>query len=54
MVPRAALAHAPPAPGAAENRARFGARKARLAQQADSRAALLSARKESARADTGH
>jgi electron transport complex protein RnfB len=54
MVPRAEVAHAPPAPGAAENRARFSARNVRLGQQADSRAALLSARKKSAPADTGH
>jgi electron transport complex protein RnfB len=53
MVPRAEVAHAPPAPGAAENRARFAARNARLAQRAASRAALLSARKKSDSADAG-
>jgi electron transport complex protein RnfB len=56
MVPRAEVADAPPAPCAADNRARFAARNARLAQRAHSRAALLSARKKSAPApaDPGH
>jgi Na+-translocating ferredoxin:NAD+ oxidoreductase subunit B len=54
MVPRAEVSDAPPAPSPAENRARFAARNARLAQRANSRAALLSARKKSAPADAGH
>jgi len=54
MVPRAEVADGPPAPCPAENRARFAARNARLAQRASSRAALLSARKKSAAADAGH
>ncbi len=54
MVPRAEVADGAPAPRPAENRARFGARNARLAQRANSRAALLSARKKGALADAGH
>jgi electron transport complex protein RnfB len=46
MVPRAALAHAPAAPSAAENRARFGARNLRLEERGAQRAALLAARKQ--------
>jgi electron transport complex protein RnfB len=53
MLPRAAVPDAPPAPGVADNRARFAARNARLAQQAHSRAALLRARKDSLPADAG-
>ena len=48
MVPRAALAAAPPAPAPEDNRARFGAHGARLARQAGQRAALLAARKQAA------
>ncbi len=54
MLPRAELADAPPAPGAADNRARFAARNVRLVQQAHNRAALLSARKNSPPADAGN
>jgi hypothetical protein len=50
MVPRAALPYAPPAPGAAENRARYGAHGARLSAHERQRAALLSARKHAAEA----
>jgi len=46
MVPRAALPHAAPAPGAAENRARYAAHGARLAAREAQQAALLSARKQ--------
>jgi electron transport complex protein RnfB len=49
MVPRASLATAPPAPAAADNRARFAAHGARLAQRAAERALLLAARKQAAR-----
>ena len=45
MVPRAQLADCPPAPQAADNRARFGARTARLTRQATQRNALVAARK---------
>jgi electron transport complex protein RnfB len=45
MMPRASLPAAPPAPAAADNRARFAARTARDAARAARRAALLSARK---------
>ena len=54
MLPRAEVAEAPPAPCAAENRARFAARNERHAQQAHSRAALLSARKAGLPADAGN
>ena len=47
MVPRALLAAAPPAPVAAENRARFTAHNERIAQRAGARAALLAERKHS-------
>jgi len=50
MVPRAALPHAPPAPGAAENRARYAAHGARLLARETQRAALLSARKQAVEA----
>jgi electron transport complex protein RnfB len=46
MEPRAALPNAPPAPGAAENRARYAAHGARLVARETQRAALLSARKQ--------
>jgi electron transport complex protein RnfB len=49
MVPRASLATAPPAPAAADNRARFAAHGARLALRAAERAMLLAARKQAAR-----
>jgi Na+-translocating ferredoxin:NAD+ oxidoreductase subunit B len=45
MVPRASVPHAPPAPGACENRERYVAHGARLAAHAAQRASLLSARK---------
>jgi electron transport complex protein RnfB len=45
MVPRAALPWAPPAPSAADNRARFAARNGRDAARAAQRAQLLAARK---------
>ena len=45
MVPRDTLPYAAPAPGAAENRARYSAHGARLAAREAERAALLSARK---------
>ena len=45
MVPRAALPNAAPAPGAAENRARYAAHGARLLARETQRAVLLSARK---------
>lgn len=48
MVPRAALAEAPPAPGMQENRERYAAHGARLAGRAARQAALLHARKHSA------
>ena|SRR5271170_4984305 len=54
MVPRAEVADGPPAPCPAENRARFAARTARLAQRANNRATLLSARKKSAPANAEH
>ena len=50
MVPRASVAHAPPAPGAQENRERYAARSARLATRSQEHAALLSARKQAATA----
>ena len=50
MVPRASVAHAPPAPGAQENRERYAARGARLATRSQEHAALLSARKQAATA----
>jgi hypothetical protein len=46
MVPREALAHAPAAPPAAENRARFAAHIERVAQREAARAALLAQRKQ--------
>jgi electron transport complex protein RnfB len=46
MVPRMALPNAPPAPGAAENRARYAAHGVRLLARETQRAALLSARKQ--------
>jgi Na+-translocating ferredoxin:NAD+ oxidoreductase subunit B len=45
MVPRAALAQAPASPAAADNRSRFAAHGARLAQRAGERATLVAARK---------
>src|SRR5215469_6649368 len=45
MVPRASLGSVPAAPAAADNRARYQAHGARLAQRASERAALLAARK---------
>jgi electron transport complex protein RnfB len=48
MVPRAALAHAPAAPEANANRARFAAHNQRLAARNRARAELLAARKHSA------
>ena len=45
LVPRASLPHAPPAPGAAENRARYLAHGARAEAREAQRAALLTARK---------
>ena len=48
MVPRAELPHAPPAPGAAENRERYGAHGARVAARSGQRASLLAARKRAA------
>ena len=48
MVPRASLLHAPVAPAAEENRARFLAHEARNASRAGQRAALLAARKQAA------
>jgi electron transport complex protein RnfB len=45
MVPRASLAHAPAAPSAADNRARFGAHNQRVAARGAARAALLAERK---------
>ena len=45
MVPRTALPQAPAAPTPAENRARYESRNLRLAQRAQARAALLTARK---------
>ncbi len=45
MVPRAAIAHAPRAPTAAENRERYAAHGARRAAHQARRAALVSARK---------
>jgi len=48
MVPRAGLPHAPPAPSAEENRARFVAHGARIASRAAQRAALLAVRKQAA------
>jgi electron transport complex protein RnfB len=50
MVPRAALPNAAPAPGAAENRARYAAHGARLIARETQRAALLSARKQAVEA----
>jgi len=50
MVPRAALPYAPPAPGAAENRARYAAHAARLLAREAQRAALVSARKHATEA----
>jgi hypothetical protein len=50
MEPRAALPNAPPAPGAAENRARYAAHGARLVARETQRAALLSARKQAVEA----
>ena len=50
MVPRAALPYAPPAPGAAENRARYAAHGARLLAREAQRAALVSARKHATEA----
>jgi electron transport complex protein RnfB len=52
MVPRAELPQAPPPPTAAENRARFDARDARLAARAAARAALLAEKKRSPLPDT--
>jgi electron transport complex protein RnfB len=49
MVPRERLAAAPPAPAAADNRARFAAHQARHARRSAERAALLTARKQAAR-----
>jgi Na+-translocating ferredoxin:NAD+ oxidoreductase subunit B len=46
LVPRASVPHAPPAPGAPENRERYVAHSARLAAYAAQRAAVLSARKQ--------
>jgi Na+-translocating ferredoxin:NAD+ oxidoreductase subunit B len=46
MVPRSAVHGAPPAPGAAENRARFEAHTARAAGRSEQRATLLAARKQ--------
>jgi Na+-translocating ferredoxin:NAD+ oxidoreductase subunit B len=46
MVPREGLAHAPAAPPAAENRARFAAHIERVAQREAARAALLAQRKQ--------
>jgi electron transport complex protein RnfB len=48
MVPRASLAGAPSAPGAADNRGRFMAHEARLARRSAERAALLATRKQAA------
>lgn len=48
MVPRASLPGAPPAPAPAENRERYEARNARLAERARRRAVLLAARKAAA------
>jgi electron transport complex protein RnfB len=45
LVPRAGLACAPPAPGAADNRMRYAAHEARLVTREAQRAALVSARK---------
>ena len=53
MVPRALLNGAPAAPGAAENRARFGAHNERIVQRAAARAALLAERKHSVPPDAG-
>jgi Na+-translocating ferredoxin:NAD+ oxidoreductase subunit B len=50
MVPRAALPYAAPAPGAAENRARYAAHGARLSDREVQRAALLGARKHATEA----
>jgi Na+-translocating ferredoxin:NAD+ oxidoreductase subunit B len=50
LVPRTALPHTPPAPEAAENRARYAAHGARLSAGEARRAALLSARKHAAEA----
>jgi electron transport complex protein RnfB len=50
MVPRASLSCAPPAPGAAENRARYAAHGARHGAREAQRAALLSARKRAVEA----
>ena len=50
MVPRAALPNAAPAPGAAENRARYAAHGARLLARETQRAVLLSARKQAVEA----
>jgi Na+-translocating ferredoxin:NAD+ oxidoreductase subunit B len=49
MVPRVALADAPPAPEPDHNRQRFHAHNARLVRQADEQAAVLAARKQAAR-----
>jgi H+/Na+-translocating ferredoxin:NAD+ oxidoreductase subunit B len=46
MVPRATLAHAPAAPSALENRARFDARNLRLEERTTQRASLIAARKQ--------
>jgi electron transport complex protein RnfB len=46
LVPRASVPHAPPAPGALENRERYVAHSARLAAYAAQRAEVLSARKQ--------
>ena len=50
MVPRADLPCAPPAPDAAENRARYAAHGTRLVAREAQRAALLSARKRAVQA----
>ncbi len=51
MVPRAAVPHAPREPSAQENRMRFIAHVARLADRTAERAALLASRKQAAAGD---
>jgi len=50
MVPRVSVAHAPGAPAASDNRARYAARNERLERRAAERDALLSQRKQAAAA----
>lgn len=49
MVPRAQLPDAPPAPWAADNRARFEARNARIVRREAERSTLVAARKRASR-----